>query len=138
MTENQDKTLQASDATALKGKHGLKRLINAFGYSGKGLKAAFTNEDAFRQECMMFAIMLPVALFLPVDTAQKCILCGTLFLVLLVELINSAIEAVVDRVGLELHPLSGLAKDLGSAAVLITLLMTALIWGLILFNLFFP
>lgn len=138
MIEDMDKTTQMTNATTLKGKRGIRRLINAFGYSGKGLKAAFANEDAFRQECMMFAIMLPVALFLPVDTAQKCILCGTLFLVLLVELINSAIEAVVDRVGLELHPLSGLAKDLGSAAVLITLLMTALIWGLILFNLFFP
>lgn len=133
-----DLSILENDATQLKGKRGIKRLINAFGYSAKGLKACFMNEDAFRQECMMFSIILPVALFLPIETAQKALLCMSLFLVLLVELLNSAIEAVVDRIGLELHPLSGLAKDLGSAAVLITLLMTALVWALVLYDLFFP
>lgn len=138
MTLNDSDLLQQeNNASQLKGKKGIKRLINAFGYSGKGLKACFLNEDAFRQECMLFAIMLPVALFLPIETVQKAPLCVTLFLVLLVELLNSAIEAVVDRIGLKLHPLSGLAKDLGSAAVLITLLMTALVWALVLYNFFF-
>ena len=123
------------DAKALKGKRGIRRLINAFGYSFKGFKAAFANEDAFRQECLLLVIMLPVALFLPVSTTQKALLCLSLFIVILVELINSAIEAVVDRVGLEIHPLSGMAKDLGSAAVLTSLVISALIWILVLADL---
>ena len=85
MTLNDSDLLQQeNNASQLKGKKGIKRLINAFGSSGKGLKACFLNEDAFRQECMLFAIMLPVALFLPIQTVQKALLCVTLFLVLLV------------------------------------------------------
>ena len=124
-----------TDAKALKGNRGLRRLLNAFGYSFKGFKAAFENEDAFRQECLCAAIMLPLALFLPVSTAQKALLCFSLFIVIIVELINSAVEATVDRIGLEIHPLSGMAKDLGSAAVLTSLIMAGLVWILVLFDL---
>ena len=124
-----------TDATQLKGKTGLRRLFNAFFYSMKGYQAAFLHKDAFRQECLIFAIALPVALLLPISVSEKCLLCLTLFFVIIAELINSATEAVVDRIGTEIHPLSARAKDIGSAAVLTTLLMALLTWGLVLWNL---
>lgn len=94
-----------------------------------GLKAAFRHEAAFRQELLLAALLLPLACWLNVDSVQRMLMIAVLFLVLIVELLNSAIEAVVDRVGTEHHELSGRAKDLGSAAVLVSLLLTLYIWG---------
>ncbi len=116
------------DANALKGKTGLRRLLNAFGYSLQGFRAAWQNEAAFREEAMLTIVLTPVALLLPVTALEKLLLILSLLLLVLVELLNSAVEAVVDRIGPELHPLSGRAKDLGSAAVLIACLILGLTW----------
>lgn len=116
------------DANALKGKTGLCRLLNAFGYSLQGFRAAWQNEAAFREEAMLTIVLTPVALLLPVTGLEKLLLILSLLLLVLVELLNSAVEAVVDRIGPEIHPLSGRAKDLGSAAVLIACLILGLTW----------
>lgn len=116
------------DANALKGKTGLHRLLNAFGYSLQGFRAAWQNEAAFREEAMLTIVLTPVALLLPVTGLEKLLLILSLLLLVLVELLNSAVEAVVDRIGPELHPLSGRAKDLGSAAVLIACFILGLTW----------
>ena len=116
------------DANALKGKTGLRRLLNAFGYSLRGFRAAWQNEAAFREEAMLTIVLTPVALLLPVTGLEKLLLILSLLLLVLVELLNSAVEAVVDRIGPEIHPLSGRAKDLGSAAVLIACLILGLTW----------
>ncbi len=116
------------DANALKGKTGLRRLLNAFGYSLQGFRAAWQNEAAFREEAMLTIVLTPVALLLPVTGGEKLLLILSLLLLVLVELLNSAVEAVVDRIGPEIHPLSGRAKDLGSAAVLIACLILGLTW----------
>ena len=116
------------DANALKGKTGLRRLLNAFGYSLQGFRAAWQNEAAFREEAMLTIVLTPVALLLPVTGLAKLLLILSLLLLVLVELLNSAVEAVVDRIGPEIHPLSGRAKDLGSAAVLIACLILGLTW----------
>ncbi|MFK5926120.1 MAG: diacylglycerol kinase [Desulfuromusa sp.] len=108
---------------------GIKRIILAAGYSLLGFKAAFQHEAAFRQELLLAIILIPLAFWLDVEALQRTLMVGALFLVMIVELINSAIEAVVDRIGLEKHELSGRAKDLGSAAVLGSLLLLAYIWG---------
>ena len=119
---------KTQDANALKGKTGLRRLLNAFGYSLQGFRAAWQNEAAFREEAMLTIVLTPVALLLPVTGLEKLLLILSLLLLVLVELLNSAVEAVVDRIGPELHPLSGRAKDLGSAAVLIACLILGLTW----------
>ena len=124
MTEPQQ---SASSAEALKGKRGLRRLINATGYSIKGIRAGLEHEAAFREEFLLAVILIPTALFLPV----KALLVISVLLLLLVEILNSAIEAVVDRIGMEIHPLAGRAKDMGSAAVFFALLILAAAWGLI-------
>lgn len=116
------------DANALKGKTGLRRLLNAFGYSLQGFRAAWQNEAAFREEAMLTIVLTPVALLLPVTGLEKLLLILSLLLLVLVELLNSAVEAVVDRIGPEIHPLSGRAKDLGSAAVFIACLILGLTW----------
>lgn len=116
------------DANAPKGKTGLRRLLNAFGYSLQGFRAAWQNEAAFREEAMLTIVLTPVALLLPVTGLEKLLLILSLLLLVLVELLNSAVEAVVDRIGPEIHPLSGRAKDLGSAAVLIACLILGLTW----------
>ena len=116
------------DANALKGKTGLRRLLNAFGYSLQGFRAAWQNEAAFREEAMLTIVLTPVALLLHVTGLEKLLLILSLLLLVLVELLNSAVEAVVDRIGPEIHPLSGRAKDLGSAAVLIACLILGLAW----------
>ena len=113
----------------MKGNTGLKRILLAAGYSAKGLRAAFIHEAAFRQELLLFAILIPLACWLNVEATQRLLMISSLFLVLIVELLNSAIEAVVDRIGAEQHELSGRAKDIGSAAVLIALLLSTYIWG---------
>jgi len=112
---------------------GVRRLVNAFGHSMDGLTAAFRSEEAFQIEVVLAAILLPVVFFLPVSAVERALLIASVLLVLIVELLNSAIEAIVDRISLERHPLSRQAKDIGSAAVLLTLLLLVSTWGLILF-----
>lgn len=116
----------------LKGKQGLQRVINAFGYSRDGIAAAWRHEAAFREEVLLALITVPLGLWLGQGGVEKALLVGTILLVLVVELLNSAIEAVVDRVSDEHHELSKRAKDIGSAAVLLTLAIAATVWGLIL------
>ena len=114
------------------GKTGVKRIVNAARYSWAGVSSAWKNEAAFRQEAMLVALGLPLALWFGKSGIERALLVGSLLLVIIVELLNSAIEAVVDRIGSELHPLSGLAKDLGSAAVLFSLVLAAVVWILVL------
>ena len=111
-----------------KGKTGLRRLINAFGYSLSGLRAAYRLEDAFRQEVLMAAVLFPAALLLPVAASGRALLLGSVFLVLIVELLNSAIEATVDRISLDNHELAKVAKDIGSAAVMLSLVCMTVVW----------
>ena len=118
------------------GATGLTRIINAFGYSMKGIRAAIVHESAFRQEAVLFVIMLPLAIWLGTDWLDYILLIGSLLLVLIVELLNSAIEAVVDRISDEFSELAGRAKDMGSAAVFISLANVMLIWGLIIYQRF--
>ncbi|QGZ39321.1 diacylglycerol kinase (ATP) [Pseudoduganella flava] len=119
-----------------KSKSGLKRIVSAFGYSLQGLRTAWRHEHAFRQELAVCAVGFVLALVLPISSFQKLALIAVLLLVLIVELINSAIEAVVDRVSLERHPLSKNAKDFGSAAVLLACVLAAATWAVVLFNRF--
>ncbi len=114
------------------GKAGFRRIIDAAGYSWQGLRAAFTHEAAFRQELLLLLLLAPLALWLGDNGVEYALLIGSLLLVLIVELLNSAIESVVDRIGSEHHTLAGRAKDIGSAAVLLALLNAALIWFFIL------
>jgi len=109
-------------------KGGLQRLISATAFSAAGLRAAWRSEEAFRQEAILGALLAPLALWLGQTALQRTMLIGAWLLVLVVELLNSAIEAVVDRIGDDLHPLSGQAKDMGSAAVLLSLLLAAGVW----------
>lgn len=104
----------------------------AFSYSMAGFKSAWKHEHAFRQELFVIVPALFIALLLPVTTLEKLLLVGSLIFMLIVELINSAIEAVVDRISLERHPLSKNAKDFGSAAVLLSILLALITWALIL------
>lgn len=115
-----------------KGKTGLTRLINALRYSLAGLTAAYRHEDAFRQETRLALVLLPIAFFMPVSSLGKALMIASVLLVLIVELLNSAIEAVVDRISLEHHHLAKRAKDIGSAAVLIALLNIVAVWALLL------
>jgi len=115
-----------------KSKTGLRRLIAATRHSLAGLSDAVRGEDAFRQELMLFVVAAPVALWLGRDGIERALLIGSLFLVLIVELLNSAIEAVVDRISLEEHALAKRAKDLGSAAVMLSLAAAAAVWALVL------
>lgn len=112
--------------------HGIKRVIRATGFSIQGLKAAWIHEAAFRQECILAIILLPLAFVFNTTTVESLLMVITVFLVLIAELINSAIEAVVDRISDEIHPLSGRAKDIGSAAVFLALVLCAMTWALIL------
>ena len=115
-----------------KGKTGVRRVLNALRYSMDGLRAAYTGEDAFRQETLLAAVLIPLALWLPVSGLGKALMIASVLLVLAAELINSAIEAVVDRVSLDRHTLSKRAKDLGSAAVLLALINVAAVWGCVI------
>lgn len=115
-----------------KGKTGLTRLWNALHYSIAGLKDAYRLEDAFRQEVLLAIILIPAAIFIPVSGIAHALMIGSVLLVLIVELLNSAIEATVDRVGLEKHLLSKRAKDIGSAAVLVALLNVVAVWTCVL------
>ena len=109
-------------------------MLNATRYSLEGLAAAARHEDAFRQELIVFAVALPVALWLGRNGFERALLIGCLFLVLIVELLNSAIEAAVDRVSFENHRLAKRAKDIGSAAVMLSIANAAIVWLLILLS----
>jgi diacylglycerol kinase (ATP) len=111
---------------------GLRHLINATRNTSHGLKAAFRNESAFRQIVALNVIMIPLGLWLGTTGVERALLVGSLLLLMIVELLNSGIEAVVDRVGLERHPLSGLSKDIASAAVGVAIANVFIMWGLIL------
>jgi diacylglycerol kinase (ATP) len=111
-----------------KGATGLRRLINACGYSAAGLRHALEREAAIRQELAACIVLIPLALLLPVPPVERLLIVLSMLLVVLTEFVNSAIEAAIDRISLERHPLSGQAKDLGSAAVAVALLMSALCW----------
>ena len=115
-----------------KGKTGIRRVWNAFFYSIEGLRAAYRHEDAFRQEVLLAVLLIPAALFLPVGGTGKALMIGAVLLVLIVELLNSAVEAAVDRISLENHALAKRAKDIGSAAVMLSLFNVVLVWGLVL------
>jgi diacylglycerol kinase (ATP) len=114
-----------------KGKRGLRRLVNAFNYSMSGLRLAYRHEHAFRQEILGAALLLPVACLIPVTPVERALLIGTILLVLIVELLNSSVEAAVDRAGLDTHHLAKRAKDIGSAAVFLALILLATTWLLI-------
>ncbi|MEQ1837324.1 MAG: diacylglycerol kinase [Candidatus Nitrotoga sp.] len=115
-----------------KSKTGLKRILNAFNYSMSGLKVAYQHEHAFRQELLLAVILIPLALYLEPSMIGRVLMIASVLLVLVVELLNSAIEAAVDRISLENHELIKRAKDMGSAAVFIALLNVAVTWGLVL------
>ena len=116
------------------GNTGITRIIKAFGFSMKGLKASWQHESAFRQEAILAVVMLPAAFWLARTPAELMLLIMTLFVVVITEVLNSAIEAVVDRVSDDHHQLAGRAKDMGSAAVFLSLTMTAVIWGILIFD----
>ena len=120
------------EKSPFKSKTGLRRIINATGYSLAGLRDAYEHEHAFRQECLLALVLVPIALFLPVSGLERALMIGAVLLVLIVELLNSAIEAAVDRVSLDRHELAKRAKDIGSAAVFLSLVNVAVVWGLIL------
>jgi diacylglycerol kinase (ATP) len=120
------------EESPFKGQTGLRRIWNALNYSLSGLQAAYRNEDAFRQESWLAALLIPLALIMPVAGIGKAVMIGSVLLVLVVELLNSAVEAAIDRISLDHHRLSKRAKDIGSAAVLIALLNVLVCWILVL------
>ncbi len=115
------------------GNKGLVRLVKATGYSWQGIRAAYRHEEAFRQETWLCLLLLPLGLYLGDGGVEKALLVGSVLLLPLVEILNSAIEAVVDRFGDEHHELSGRAKDMGSAAVALAIILLVATWGLVLF-----
>ncbi|HER62987.1 MAG TPA: diacylglycerol kinase [Desulfobacteraceae bacterium] len=117
-------------------RHSSMHIFRAFNWSLKGLYSAFRNEIAFRQEVYCFVVLFPLGLYLGRTATEKIALAGCLLLVLITELLNSSIEAAVDRMGDEIHPLAGRAKDMGSAAVFIALANVALVWGILLYDMF--
>ena len=121
-----------TSAAGYKGKKGLTRLINALGYSRDGLRAAWQNEAAFREEILLAAITIPLALFLAKNGVDRALMIGSIILILIVEILNSAVEAVVDKASPEKSELAKRAKDMGSAAVLLSLLNAVAIWACIL------
>jgi diacylglycerol kinase (ATP) len=131
--ETKDNSTHAGESP-FKGKTGITRLINALRYSLDGFAAAYRHEDAFRQETLLAVVLIPLALFLPATAIGKALMIASVLLVLIVELLNSAVEAVVDRVSLERHHLAKRAKDIGSAAVLLALVNVLATWGLVLFG----
>ena len=120
------------DESPHKGKTGLRRVWNALHNSIAGLRAAYRHEDAFRQEVYLAAVLIPTALFTSADRTGKALMVAVVLLVLIVELLNSAVEAAVDRISLEKHALAKRAKDIGSAAVMIALVNVLVVWSLVL------
>ncbi len=121
-----------SDYKQFKGKQGLVRLFNALGYSRDGLVSAWQNEAAFREETLLALVAIPLALFLGESGVDRALLIGSILLILIVEILNSGLEAIVDKASPEMHELAKRAKDMGSAAVLLALLNAAVVWGCVL------
>jgi diacylglycerol kinase (ATP) len=119
-----------------KGRTGLDRVIHAAGYSWNGLRTAYRNESAFRQETVLAAVLIPAAFWVGRSWVETALLAGSVLLVMIVELLNSAVEAAIDRISFELHDLSKLAKDFGSAAVMLALLLCGGIWAAALWQRF--
>lgn len=115
-------------------KKGLPRILNAFKFSYDGFVATFKSEEAFRQDIIICMILAPIAIFLPITLIEKLFLFSTLFLIVMAELINTAIEMTIDRISEELHPLSKIAKDIGSCIVLVSFMYLILVWTLILYS----
>lgn len=107
---------------------GLKRLVNAFHYSMNGFKACFKTEEAFRQETYLALVFIPLGLWVGTTMVEKCLLTGVVFIVLIVELLNTAVERAIDRISFERHTLSKESKDMGSAAVLASLFLAGMVW----------
>ncbi len=124
--------MNSPNESPFKGKTGLRRVWNAFHYSLSGLRAAYTCEDAFRQEALLAALLIPLALYLPVGGLGRALMLSSVLLVLIVELLNSAVEATVDRISLDNHRLAKRAKDIGSAAVLFSLINVVAVWACVL------
>ncbi|MFP5412985.1 MAG: diacylglycerol kinase [Gammaproteobacteria bacterium] len=134
MPEPRDTPPTGGDAASPhKGATGLRRVLNAARNSADGVAAAWRHEAAFRQELLLAIVLVPVALLLDVPGTGKALMIASVLLVLIVELLNSAVEAAIDRISLDRHPLAKRAKDVGSAAVMIALLNVAAVWGLVLF-----
>lgn len=133
MDRSPPEAARGADGSLSKGKTGLRRLIDATRYSMQGIAAALRHEAAFRQEALLAAALIPIALVLDVGGIGRAMMIASVLLVLIVELLNSAIEAAVDRVSLEHHPLAKRAKDFGSAAVLISLVNAGVVWALVIF-----
>lgn len=123
---------------AKRGTRGLRRIIDAAGYSAAGLASAWRGEEAFRQEVLLAVPLAALALWLGTSPLERVLLFGSWLLVMIVEVLNTAVEAAIDRIGDEHHPLSGQAKDLGSAAVFLSLVLAALVWGAVAWQRFGP
>lgn len=136
-TPHQSQESQESQESGKPGNTGLKRIVKATGYSIQGLKAAFKHEAAIRQELALLSIAVILAWLVDVGMVERILMIGVVVLVLIVELVNSAIEAVVDRIGIERHELSGRAKDIGSAAVMVALVFAGFTWLYILASRYF-
>ena len=121
-----------SSMSPFEGQVGVRRILNAAGYSLAGLRAAYTGEAAFRQLLWLNLLLVPLALYLPVSRGERALLVAVCLLALIVELLNSALEAAVDRISLERHPLSKNAKDMGSAAQFCALTLIAAVWAIVL------
>jgi len=117
-----------------KGKTGVQRLWNALNYSLQGMASALRHEDAFRMECVVAALLIPASFFIPASGTERALMIASVLLVLIVELLNSAVEAAVDRISLENHLLAKRAKDLGSAAVFLSVINVGVVWLLVLFG----
>lgn len=111
---------------------GITRIIKAVGYSFDGLRSAFSSEAAFRQELLLFAISMPIALMIAATPTDKALMVGSVFLILIVEIINTAVETTIERISAERHDLSKKAKDLGSAAVFLSLINALMVWAIII------
>ncbi|MEJ8676431.1 diacylglycerol kinase [Chromobacterium amazonense] len=122
------------EESPFKGKTGIRRLINALGYSLDGMRAAYRHEDAFRQLVLLAAVLIPLAFIVHATPLARALLVASSLATLIIELLNSAIEAAVDHTSLERHPLAKRAKDMGSAAQLLGLINLALVWGIVLFG----
>jgi len=131
---SQESRVTAPADSPHKGKTGLRRVWDALFYSLAGLAAAYRYEDAFRKEVLLAVILIPAAFFVPASGTGKALMIAAVLLVLIVELLNSAVEAAVDRISLEDHKLAKRAKDIGSAAVFLTLVNVPVVWLLVLFG----
>ena len=120
-----------------KGNKGLARAFRAAVNSWNGLKYAYKEESAFRQELVLALILIPIALYIPCGIIEKILLISSIFLVLIVELLNSSVEAAIDRISLDIHGLSKRAKDFGSAAVMVALLLCGFTWALVVINTYY-